>query len=183
MIYGWTPGIGDPTVVGWLTVVAYGVAAMLCWRASARDRQSSRLWSLLVMAMLLLGINKQLDLQSLFTAVGRHVAQVDHWYGDRRIVQHDFILAVLAAAVVMSLIALLVVRRGSWAIKGASLGFILLCAFIVIRAASFHDMDAFLHVTILNLQWNHVLELGGIGVIAVSAWSARPPKHVKRRRR
>jgi hypothetical protein len=30
----WEPGIGDPTFVGWVTVVAYVIAAYLCWRAA-----------------------------------------------------------------------------------------------------------------------------------------------------
>lgn len=29
----WRPGVGDPTVVGWVTTVGYGVAAALCVRA------------------------------------------------------------------------------------------------------------------------------------------------------
>ena len=37
----WSPGIGDPTVVGWFTVGAYLLAAWLCWRVfrllGARD--------------------------------------------------------------------------------------------------------------------------------------------------
>ncbi len=31
----WSPGIGDPTFVGWFTVVAYFDAALACWKARA----------------------------------------------------------------------------------------------------------------------------------------------------
>ena len=32
----WVPGIGDPSLMGWLTVVAYFVTAFLCYRASRK---------------------------------------------------------------------------------------------------------------------------------------------------
>jgi hypothetical protein len=31
-IGSWSPGIGDPTVAGWITVFAYFAASLLCWR-------------------------------------------------------------------------------------------------------------------------------------------------------
>lgn len=37
---GWSPGIGDPTFVGWLTVFAYFVAAYLCLRAFKAQKQT-----------------------------------------------------------------------------------------------------------------------------------------------
>jgi len=37
----WHPGIGDPSVVGWLTVVAYVVAALLALRAARLHRAGS----------------------------------------------------------------------------------------------------------------------------------------------
>ena len=42
-IGSWSPGIGDPNVMGWITVVAYLWASYLCfavhraWRSSDRD--------------------------------------------------------------------------------------------------------------------------------------------------
>ncbi len=72
-------------------------------------------------------------------------------------------------------------RRRSGGLKIAAVGFILLCGFIVVRASSFHDMDAFLHTQVLNLYWNHVLELGGIAIVAAGAALARPSKRRKKR--
>jgi hypothetical protein len=81
----WSPGIGDPSAMGWVTVALYLAAAWLCFRSarSSRilDRYGSharwepRLWALFVVVLLALGINKQLDLQSAFTEVMRVVAQ------------------------------------------------------------------------------------------------------------
>ena len=35
-IYDWEPGIGDPTFIGWFTVFAYLIAAVLCGVNAAR---------------------------------------------------------------------------------------------------------------------------------------------------
>ena len=72
----WRPGIGDPTFLGWVTVAAYFAAALACgraWRLDRRarlagDRSSSpTFWLILSLLLAFLGINKQLDLQSLLT--------------------------------------------------------------------------------------------------------------------
>ena len=36
----WRPGIGDPTFMGWLTVVAYFTAVPLCWMAGRSDQSA-----------------------------------------------------------------------------------------------------------------------------------------------
>ena len=36
----WVAGIGDPSVMGWVTVAVYFATAFLCFRASRRDRKS-----------------------------------------------------------------------------------------------------------------------------------------------
>ena len=41
--------------------------------------------------------------------------------------------------------------------------------FVVIRAASFHHVDAFLAARLGGIKWNWILELGGIAVVAAAA--------------
>src|SRR5580693_6074196 len=77
----WKPGIGDPTVMGWVTVAAYFVAVIGCFLAAWREplpdgtrrprSRPSKFWLALAALMVALGINKQLDLQSLATQIGR----------------------------------------------------------------------------------------------------------------
>ncbi|RYG87135.1 MAG: hypothetical protein EON58_21005, partial [Alphaproteobacteria bacterium] len=76
--------IGDPDIVGWLTVVAYLVAALLSFASyrkptmmpSPGEKAYSsllvrrRFWLLVTITLIALGINKQLDLQTLLTSVG-----------------------------------------------------------------------------------------------------------------
>lgn len=187
MIYGWSPTIGDPTAYGWLTVAAYFYASWLCWRdwraseappgaggvTILRSRAQRRFWLTLALILLALGINKQLDLQSLFTAVGREVAIRQGWYGERRGVQREFIAGVallgLAGGIALPLMAR---RAGGWAMMAAA-GLVALIAFVVIRAASFHEIDAIIHSGWAGVKVNHVMELGGIAIIAAAALGFR----------
>ena len=92
----WQPGIGDPTFMGWLTVFAYFSACILCWKAALKARRvgsagfwsrENLFWLLFSCFMLLLGINKQLDLQTWFTLFSKHLAQEEGWYEERRVFQ------------------------------------------------------------------------------------------------
>jgi hypothetical protein len=83
----WRPQIGDPSLMGWLTVAAYGLVAVTAYLAARRARQAPGLaagsracWLLVAALMTLLCLNKQLDLQSLFTDIGRVIAWKFGWY-------------------------------------------------------------------------------------------------------
>jgi hypothetical protein len=96
--FNWTPGIGDPTFVGWLTVVLYFATSISCWKLrykiepDGRRRSNEDLaWRFIAILFLALGINKQLDLQTAFTEAGRVVAHLQGWYEQRRSIQLDFI--------------------------------------------------------------------------------------------
>ena len=179
MTINWEPGIGDPTQIGWFTVFAYFVTAILCYRAAmtanARSidiRTAANLeqyfWFSASLLLILFGINKQLDLQSLFTEVARAIAKLQGWYDNRRIYQLFFIegLGVFALAAGIGMLWLL--RRTDAWVKVAILGFFCLGAFVVLRAASFHHVDRFLGDKILGWRWNSILELSGIGMIAIA---------------
>ena len=98
--HGWSPGIGDPTVMGWVAVAAYLSAAAFAGVAGTRaafpisSRRRERLfWLSLFLVLSFLAINKQLDLQSFLTALGRCLSRTQGWYDNRRDVQQDFVLA------------------------------------------------------------------------------------------
>jgi hypothetical protein len=170
----WHPGIGDPTLIGWFTVIAYCVAALICYGNSKRfaNVPKGRFWWNLTLFMLALGINKQLDLQSWFTEVGRDLALQYGWYGNRRLVQGTFIATLVVSTL---LIGLFIRQRWShWDAysRKASYGLLVLFAFVFLRATSFHHVDAMLGLNLDGLSLNEVLELGGIGTIAWAA-SAR----------
>src|SRR2546421_12761008 len=170
----WQAGIGDPTVMGWVTVVAYFTAAFLCWSATLASKRNHRrsdtlFWLLFTCFLLVLGVNKQLDLQTWFTLFGNHLAQEEGWYGKRRAVQAAFILCIT----VVGMSALLLFWRLSRKrVRHYGLGLaggVFLGCFIVVRAASFHYVDQMLGLTFNNVTVNCMLELGGISCVAVAA--------------
>jgi heme/copper-type cytochrome/quinol oxidase subunit 3 len=169
----WRPGIGDPTPLGWATAVAYLVGAVACAWASRRERRAgtggAATWLVLAALMAALGVNKQLDLQTAFTAAGRRLAKAQGWYEQRRAYQAAFI-AVVAGAGLLALAVLGWFTRRHWRRQGfALLGVVLLVVFVVIRASSFHRVDQMLGARLGTLRLNHVLELGGIACVGLGA--------------
>ena len=171
---GWRPGIGDPTLMGWLTVLAYFGSALACARAARadrRDRVGPAFWWTFAAGLACLGFNKQLDLQTALTGIGRALAKEQGWYERRRGVQLAFVAAVGVAALAGLVGSGWLIRR-SWRRRLAPLvGGVLLAAFVLIRASSFHHVDRFLGLGLAGLRWNWnaILELGGILVIGASA--------------
>jgi hypothetical protein len=116
--FDWSLGIGDPTIEGWVTVVLYFLACVSCWKTAAavlrRDwggQSDSYVWRSVSVAFFLLGINKQLDLQSAITELGRIVALAGGWYGQRQTVQVCFIIGVAAVCLAATLILFFWTRR------------------------------------------------------------------------
>jgi len=176
---GWHPGVGDPTPAGWLSAAALLAAAVLCGLCarhadkifSEHPEQHRLMWGMLAAALLFLSVNKQLDLQTWFTAVGRQVAYRWGWYEARQAVQVVFI--VTFALLSVALVAALAWRtrrtwRQYWLLW---LGMAFLARFILVRAAAFWDvpLPALARYT-GGLRINILLETGGAGLIAVAAW-------------
>ena len=66
----WTFGLNDPSIFAWLILVVIFLAAYLCWLAIEPSIASdvvarNRTWVFLTVILVLLGINKQLDLHLL----------------------------------------------------------------------------------------------------------------------
>jgi hypothetical protein len=174
--FNWRPGIGDPTIGGWVTVVLYLLASISCWRTAGliglRDRDGwhdRRTWYAIAVLFLGLGINKQLDLQTALTELGRIVAVLGGWYDERRAVQIFFISGVAAASVAVTSVLLLWARRSPIQTWLALVGSCLVLGYVLIRAASFHHIDRFIGRTILGLKWNWVLEIGGITIVLLAS--------------
>ena len=172
----WRPEIGDPNFMGWLTVAAYAVAAFTAglaahragpapgWAAGGRG-----MWFLISVLMTFLCVNKQLDLQSLFTDIGRAIARIQGWYAKRREFQKWFVLGLLATSFIITAVVAIKFRRfwRSHFLLGAGLAFLL--TFIVVRAVSFHHVDVFLRSRLLGVKMNWFLELTGISLIWLAA--------------
>jgi hypothetical protein len=180
--FSWSPGIGDPTIGGWVTVFLYFWAVYSAWKAANLERRfarSSLTWRAISIMFVALGINKQLDLQTALTELGRMVAVNQGWYGQRQIVQVWFIIGVAVVCLLIAIVLLILTRRTAAPTWLALVGTTIVLAFVLIRAASFHHIDRFIGERILGLKWNWVLEMSGIAIVIVaSEWrrhQLRPP--------
>jgi hypothetical protein len=168
--YRWSPGIGDPTLMGWVTVLAYLAAAVLCAQCGRRDKDDTqRFWWVLAVLMAVLGINKQLDLQSWFTQVARDMALAQGWYANRRVYQLGFVAVAALVGLAGQFWLYRAFRSHGKEARWAVVGLVFLIVFIVARLTSFHHVDYLLRLELAGLRINWILELGGIGCIAAAA--------------
>ena len=165
----WMPGIGDPNLTGWLTVLAYLICFVLALRVWQQQEPGRGFWGLIAILMALLAINKQLDLQSALTAAGRCLAKSQHWYANRRAVQAEFVAGLLALVVVCLLAGLWLQRRHLRDHGLAMVGLAILAGFVTIRAVGFHHIDQMIGLRKFGLSANYLLENAGLLLIAINA--------------
>ena len=87
--YEWSVGIGDPIFLGWFISISYFVAFWICGNRALQAKRINDnypFWLGLTISLLFLGINKQLDLQSLFIQTIRNLSIQHGWYGHRKLV-------------------------------------------------------------------------------------------------
>src|SRR3954454_1780330 len=100
---------GDLTFIGWTITFAYFICAGLCFWAGRKEKEQALgrarrwhapvFWFALCGVLVALGFNKQLDLQSDLTEIGRNMARSEGWYEQRRTFQKIFVVLFGLAAV------------------------------------------------------------------------------------
>ena len=165
--------VHDQGPLAWFVVAGYLIAAFLAFRAaSATAARERAFWLATGIVMVLLGLNKQLDLQSDLTDLARTAAHSEGWYSLRRDVQGLFLLMALGTAAIAALMWRWL-RDSSHSAKVAALGLVILLAFIFVRAASFHHIDYWVTIPIGGMRSGWWLELLGIAVIGWAAATYR----------
>jgi hypothetical protein len=164
----------DQTGFAWFIVVAYFAGALAAFAASrSACTNEARFWLGVSLLLVLLGFNKELDLQSLLTEVGRTLTQAIGIYEQRRLLQGLFLLVLAGVAAFAILRLTRILHRSSTPAKTASVGIAVLFAFILLRAASFHHIDEWVTIQVRGLRSGWWLELVGIVVIGLSALAFR----------
>ena len=169
----WVPSIGDPTIIGWVTVVVYFIVAIICFKAAVIPEQEKNIknfWLLLAFFLIALGINKQLDLQILLTQFGKDIAIEQGWYKNRRIVQAGFIVLIGLIGLTTLILLKNIFQNTNSSVKVAIIGCSILFLFIFTRASSFHHMDIFKSLNLADIKIYSVLELGGLLVIGLGGY-------------
>jgi hypothetical protein len=172
----WTPHWDNPTLVGWSVVAAYLIGAAFCGRAAwiARNtperRASFLFWSLLAALLLFLGVNKQLDLQTLLIVLGRRAAVAGGWYEHRRVIQAGF-SAVFALAVAAAVFIFAARAKAFFSENRLALtGLVILAVFVSLRAASINHVNEWFKVNLYDDKWCWILEICGSFLLARSAF-------------
>jgi len=122
--------------------------------------------------MLLLAINKQLDLQMWFWLTGKNWAKANGWYEQRRTIQLGSMLAI-------SIMTGAGLAYFTWLTRSAFrqrllalLGVVFTMCFVLIRASSLHHVDTMLRWSVVGVKMNWILENGGILLVVIAALKA-----------
>lgn len=169
----------DRTTFAWVIVALYFAAAGAAfWASAAAESRERYFWLATGLLLVLLGLNKELDLQTLLTETARDFTKSAGLYEQRRLMQGAFLLVLSVIGVVTLAVVVRWLRGSSKWVKAAAAGIVLLFTFVVVRAAAFHHIDHWVAIDIAGLRSGWWLELAGIAVIGISAlvFGARPPR-------
>jgi hypothetical protein len=121
------------------------------------------------LVLLFLGANKQLDFQTLLTAVGREFFKSMGWYAVRRWAQSLFLVILSLFATLFLIWAFRQRKILSPCVKSACLGILVLALFILLRAALFCHAWEKIGIQAPPDWLKSILELGGIAWIGSAA--------------
>jgi len=161
-VRAWRGTAGETTALG-------EKRALAARTTDARQRAYLvRFWCFAAFVLALLCINKQLDVQTLFTESAREIAQFGGWYRERKSLQFALLGVAFAAAVVCALWMLWMFRFSLRRVWVAVCGLVVLAAYIAMRGTSHHAVNAFMRLGPFPLRDS--MELVGIAMIAWPAW-------------
>ncbi|MFO0943147.1 MAG: hypothetical protein U0930_20620 [Pirellulales bacterium] len=193
----WKFGINDPTLIAWIIVVGYLVAMWYCWRVarSTRNCHSSSmettdstsatfagklfrsraclLWYLLGAIMLLMGVNKQLDLHSLIVPrIQKALFWNEYWSVNAVI----FVVVTSFLAITGLIVGIRLLMRQSHRLQLAYLALATLLTLEMVRFSPnrFSKLLVY-HLLYEDESWLHVhtIELLELAVLVVICWLAR----------
>lgn len=164
----WTPGIGDPTFMGWFTVFSYYCAALIifitAFAPNLNTRTNDKNFRIFIfVSMVFLGICKQFDLPSAVTEIGKMLFTAEGLIEKRRIAQAFMMAGFLI--VLFTTASILMYRFKRFLTKQYRFTlviFLYLFAFVILRAISLHQYETILDLRILGLRLNWIGELAGI---------------------
>jgi hypothetical protein len=172
-IGSWSPGIGDPSSMGWLTVYSYYLTAGVCLLKivrGKRQRSEEIFWGSICFGMVLLGIIKQYNLLSALTEIGRIVAKSGGWLEERGIIQSWAMVVVtgffILAARRISDLPAKTIKQNMITVLGVAY----LILFVIFRGISLHQFGTVLNLQIFGARVNWLAELLGIYWILFSSF-------------
>ncbi len=170
--------VGDPSLIGWIITFTYALAFAVCFlnvkyfqgvRRGEPKSPQYWFWCGVACVVFLLGANKQLDLQTWMIEVWRTLARENGWYEERRTYQTFFILITIFCGSAFAAWIIYELRSVWRECAGAVVGLTCLMVFVLIRAASLHQIDGWLAETISGVKLRYILELLGVALVCAAA--------------
>ena len=159
----WAPGLHKYDMFRAALTVGYATTAVL---AGLRWRQSRAwIWAFVALYMVLLALNRQLDLQTFVTQTARCIARNAGWYRQRRGPQAELTYAVLGLMAAGFAATLILTRR----FRILMTGLVLVTADLCLRMLSFHATDRLLQAPVFSLPLHGYIEAFGLGLTIYAA--------------
>jgi hypothetical protein len=173
----WAPKLGDQTAMGWAITLFYVYTVLLILYMLPKLRRIhperrkiyTQFWIIVMLIFVVLGLNKQLDLQTFGTATLRCMARLDGWYEQRRNVQVTAILAGIFIGSTGLFGFLYFFRQIAPRCMLAFVGLGIEALFIFLRAVSFHHIDTVFAMSIGDVKVHAIMEILGILLVAMNA--------------
>ena len=169
----WHIGVNDPTVLGWIATIEYFWVCLLCMQASRftglSERRITTAWGIVAILILFLGVNKQLDLQTLLKIASKRIVVSWGWYEERRSL--EIIFLIVFATALLSFFSYFGCKSGAFFRQNPLMlvGSLLLLLFVLVRACSAEHVDTLFGVNLYRPKWRWLLELGGLACIGLAA--------------
>lgn len=179
----WISDIGDTTFWGWLITLLYIVSVIASYYYLQRLKRAGNrpmivLWKCILVLVLLLGINKQLDFQTLMSAAGRAISTSQGWYEHRRFVQACFAKMIFAFCGIFCVGVIYTIRTVLLQSVLELLGATVLIVFTLIRTSSLSNLHKAQQLRFDHIPHIHALELLGLLLIlSAIGLGIRKPRH------
>ncbi len=166
----WINQSGDTTFWSWVITFFYAVTIItslyyLYKLKGENTREKRFLWYCIVVFLIIMGINKQLDLQIFLTMSGRFIARHIGWFERRRIIQAYFTIGIIlffsSTGIYILYKIRTIIRQSLVELAGATT----LLFFAVIRAASFNHIGFAVSFENHTISRIHGLEMTGLVLI------------------
>jgi hypothetical protein len=158
---------GDPTPLGWATTALYFIGALRAAGnatkvASPADR---RIWQEMLVALIVLGINKEMDLQSTLIASARAIFKVSGPTVIRDILYAVFLITLFSISGAYILKRKLDYSRFARANKMAVLGGFFIFGYAIARAISISHLDEAIGINLDSISLLWMLEIIGLMIV------------------
>ncbi len=176
---------GDATRIGYGLTVLYVVASALFLRAALSrgpwQPQERLIWLICTAILVLMTLNKQMDLQRTVVWAGRCVASKEGWLDQSLEVETKFghlvLLAVVALTMTLGWVCRTVLRDNG----PLFLGMVLILGFVTLQIARFDQLVGTMSHVFPSYRLHRILEGVALGVLIWAALRKRPlwPRETK----